>query len=180
VYKRQPEETELFHVSRTNNNIDHVVIKIKDKDLYGDADGWHTKSELFSKMKNQERVDVEYLLPVDQQQIKIPLFHDISESIQNSFKRNHFLQFEIPDTSIKVSWNVFDPGSASITSELGSNECGGPWSGAVDAIESIVLSHFCSGVDILDSPYIDGLISSLFAIGDNMDDCDCNDCVNET
>lgn len=43
---------------------------------------------------------------------------------------------------------------------------------AVDAIESMVLAHFCAGVDITSSSYLEGIETACSAISDRYEDCD--------
>lgn len=40
---------------------------------------------------------------------------------------------------------------------------------ALDAIESVVLAHHCSGVNVTDGKYIEGINSALDAITNNLD-----------
>lgn len=47
-----------YHVSRSSNGRDHAVAFCPETNLYFDADGWQTKTELIHKMRTVELVSV--------------------------------------------------------------------------------------------------------------------------
>ena len=167
-----PDQCELFHISRCSDEIDHIVVKVNGQNMYGDANGWQTKWQLIDSMRYFHPC----VCPLGKSTVTIPLFHDLVNLVIRDYRSNSDMSFEIPDTSLILSWNPNDKGASAITSSMNTENCTGEWGGAVDAIESLVLSHFGSGVDILGESYVDGLVNSLYAIGSNIDDCKCNAC----
>ena len=74
----------------------------------------------------------------------------------------------IPQYGIEVI--VTDKGTGTISSDLKKHLIGGEENdllGIVDAIESLIMAHACSGVDIASPAYVTGLETCLEAIGNN-------------
>ena len=73
---------------------------------------------------------------------------------------------------ITINFIEGDTGRASITSDM--KEIDTPdnklFNAAVDGLESIILAHFCAGLDISSPEYLEGIETSYLAIGNNMDD----------
>jgi hypothetical protein len=75
---------------------------------------------------------------------------------------------------IEISWNDEERGGATITSNMKDAHSlnSDLFNVAVDGIESIILAHFCAGVDVDHSSYIEGIVSSHQAVCNNMDETD--------
>ena len=71
---------------------------------------------------------------------------------------------------ITLSWNGNDTRGASITSSLHEEDVpeNALYNAAVDGIESMVLAHFCAGVDVTDPAYLEGIETACQAIANNM------------
>lgn len=71
---------------------------------------------------------------------------------------------------IVITYTITEDGDvdyASIESNL--HEDGEPeFNNAMDGIESLILAQFCSGVDVTDYRYIEGLESAIQGIADNI------------
>ena len=79
---------DIFHISRTENNRDHAVLKLDGLDMYFDADGFASKYALFSKMKNEEGVECKYLGPFTDFGIKQnKVFCDIKASLIEQYHK---------------------------------------------------------------------------------------------
>jgi hypothetical protein len=64
---------------------------------------------------------------------------------------------------------VFGSGAGEVRSSLKSSDPdAGEYNSAIDAIESLLLAHACSGIDISESAYADGVRTVLEAIGENL------------
>jgi hypothetical protein len=83
--------------------------------------------------------------------------------------------YSIPQYGITVS--ITDGGTASIQSQLKEHLIGNDeksqemyyeLTGAVDALESLILGHAAAGIDIGSQAYVAGLESSLAAIANNL------------
>ena len=84
------EGTSIFHISRTNKHRDHSVVYFPKLDKYFDADGFQTSHELFTKMKEVERVACTVLLP----------FHDFD------FQNNVFIDSHVTFTEMLHKTNL--------------------------------------------------------------------------
>lgn len=64
-----------------------------------------------------------------------------------------------------------DPVGASITSTLheADTDENSLYNAAIDGLESLVLAHYCAGIDVTSSEYIEGVETAAQAIGNNID-----------
>lgn len=86
IHNLYPAETELYCISRTFSILDHLVIKIKDRDLYLDCDGLQTSQQLFHKMLHGENVDCSALFSVDASRLKDEIIGDFIPVIESALR----------------------------------------------------------------------------------------------
>jgi hypothetical protein len=68
--------------------------------------------------------------------------------------------------TIQIVYDKESPSSASISSSLHSDD---EYNAGIDAIESVVLAHHCSGIDVTSEGYLSGLESALESCANNID-----------
>lgn len=56
-------DSQLYHVSRTKQGCDHIALYISQLDAYVDADGLRSKAALITKMREVEKIDVQFCEP---------------------------------------------------------------------------------------------------------------------
>ena len=81
-----------------------------------------------------------------------------------------WIEVELNDPQNVTSGVSLRYGSGSITSNLKvENETFGDscFNSSIDGLESLVLAHACSGVDITSVAYVEGIKTALEAIGNN-------------
>lgn len=71
-----PNDIQPYHISRTDTVPDHGVAYIPSCNVYFDADGLQTKSQLFQKMRRTEGVNVQVIAPLIQHQT---IYEDIKQ-----------------------------------------------------------------------------------------------------
>ena len=75
---------------------------------------------------------------------------------------------------MKIKTNCFgiivtlEDGGGSITSDLQEDEMSPEYSGAVDAIESLVLAHAMAGIDITSAAYLEGIETAVIGCANNL------------
>lgn len=71
---------------------------------------------------------------------------------------------------IKITWDGGDRGGASITSDLKDADIpeNSAFNAAIDGIESMVLGHFCAGVDVESYCYLEGIEAAVQATANNL------------
>jgi len=72
---------------------------------------------------------------------------------------------------IEITHNGENAENASITSTM-KEEGGGSFNAAADAIESMVLAHFCAGIDVTEPAYLEGIETAFLAIENNLEKLD--------
>jgi hypothetical protein len=80
-------------------------------------------------------------------------------------------QLNLSCYGIIIEYVEGDIGGASITTQLketGSN-ASELFNSAVDGLESIILAHFCAGIDVSSPAYLEGIETAYQAIGNNID-----------
>jgi hypothetical protein len=72
---------------------------------------------------------------------------------------------------IIISHNEGDKSGAAIVSEMKEPETSEDnlFNSAVDALESIILAHFCAGIDVCSPAYLEGIETACQALGNNID-----------
>ena len=76
IVEAYPNDCHPYHISRTGSVPDHGVAYIPSCNLFFDADGLQTESQLFDKMRLTECVNVQVLAPLNQHQ---PIYEDIKQ-----------------------------------------------------------------------------------------------------
>jgi hypothetical protein len=81
---------------------------------------------------------------------------------------------EIKSLGIKLNFDENDKGCAAITSDMKDKDApsNSLFNAAVDGLESLILAHFCAGIDVASTVYIEGLETAYNAIGQNMDEAE--------
>lgn len=71
---------------------------------------------------------------------------------------------------IRITWDGNDRDGASITSDLKESDTpeNAAFNAAMDSIESMVLGHFCAGVDVDAYAYLVGIETAVQATGNNL------------
>ena len=84
---------------------------------------------------------------------------------------------EIKSLGIKLNFDENDKGCAAIASDMKDKDTpsNSLFNAAVDGLESLILAHFCAGIDVESAAYVEGLETAYNAIGQNMDEDDCED-----
>jgi hypothetical protein len=72
---------------------------------------------------------------------------------------------------IIISYNKSDKGGAEIVSDMKEPETskGNLFNSAIDGLESLVLAHFCAGIDVSSPAYLEGVEGAYQAISNNVD-----------
>ncbi|MDA8646109.1 hypothetical protein N9L75_03550 [Porticoccaceae bacterium] len=72
---------------------------------------------------------------------------------------------------IVITWDGQDRGGASITSDMKDTDDGdnNAFNTGVDGIESIVLGHFCAGLDVTEPAYLQGIETAYQSLCNNYD-----------
>jgi hypothetical protein len=73
-----------YHASRTSNGRDHAIAFCPETNLYFDADGWQTESELIHKMRTVELVNVTVVEPFPDL-TKYPIYGSVKELLLSKF-----------------------------------------------------------------------------------------------
>lgn len=175
IHISHPFTTEPGVLISADGTIQHGVIKVVGQDLYGDADGWFSLEEMFGHMLKDEGVVCTKYVPGHTGEV----FSSLCMNIVQHIKKCGVIEFILPldaNQEIKVSAGLYEKESASIYSNLLDHECEGPYASFVDGIESMILSHFCAGVDVTSPEYCDGIKQALESGSAKIPDCG-NDCV---
>lgn len=71
---------------------------------------------------------------------------------------------------IVIGWDGKDRKGASISSSMKEDDpaCYA-FNAAVDGLESMILAHFCAGMDVTEPAYLEGVVTAYEAIGNNDD-----------
>lgn len=77
--------------------------------------------------------------------------------------------FSLNTFGIEITWDGKDRGGASIQSSMKEADTADNllFNSGVDGIESMVLAHWCSGIDIRDASYLEGIETAYYALGNN-------------
>jgi hypothetical protein len=72
---------------------------------------------------------------------------------------------------IKINWDGNNKDSASISSNMKESvtEDNQLFNERIDAIESLILAHFCAGIDIDDPSYLEGIETTYLALANRID-----------
>ena len=75
---------------------------------------------------------------------------------------------------IIISYNKGDKGGAAIVSDMKEpqNSEDNLFNSAVDGLESLILAHFCAGIDVSSPAYLEGIETACQALGNNIGDVD--------
>lgn len=75
---------------------------------------------------------------------------------------------------ITITYADSDKDTATISSEMKAQDTSEnkTFNTAVDALESIILAHFCAGVDITSPAYLQGIVDAYQALCNNIDEDD--------
>lgn len=73
---------------------------------------------------------------------------------------------------ISISYDPSDKSGASISSAMKEQDSpeNKAFNAAVDGLESIILAHFCAGLDITSPAYLEGIEAAYQALGNNIDE----------
>jgi hypothetical protein len=73
---------------------------------------------------------------------------------------------------IIINWNGEDKGSAAISSDLHEKDSSenSLYNAAIDGIESLILAHFCAGIEVDSPAYVEGIQTATDACGNNIED----------
>lgn len=184
VHLAFPETSRTVLAISADGEILHSLIKVVDEDLYGDANGWQSfeslKRSYFARegVLISDCVEVSFSKPLNDS--SVILHYDVINEISDHIKNEYRIYFDLPIEGhefIRVECGLFDKGSAGVTSDI-VPDCEGVYGGFVDGIESLVLGHFCAGVDVTTHEYCQGVNTALQAAEANLPDCHCNVCVN--
>ena len=78
-------------------------------------------------------------------------------------------KLELNVFGLVLEWSGMDRSSATITSDLqGQADNDANLGAALDAIESMVLAHFCAGINVATPAYLEGVETSCQAVLDRM------------
>ncbi len=64
---------------------------------------------------------------------------------------------------------------ASIESEIDCHSDNPEFKAAINALESMIIGHFCAGIDVCDSGYIEGITTAIEAVSQRYDDMENQD-----
>jgi hypothetical protein len=75
---------------------------------------------------------------------------------------------------IELDFDKSDIGGACISSDMKESDIADnlEFNAAVDGLESIILAHFCAGIDVSDSAYLEGIEVAYLSIANNLDGSD--------
>jgi hypothetical protein len=74
---------------------------------------------------------------------------------------------KIADGEIVIKYDDKKPSLATVFSTLARCDCP-EQNGATDAIESIILSHHCAGIDVASDAYVSGIMNSIEAVNNHL------------
>lgn len=82
------------------------------------------------------------------------------------------ITINLPCFGFTISHEEGDKGGASIESNLHDRDVADdhPFNAGVDGIESLVLGHFCGGIDVESPAYIEGIETAAMALGQEYSD----------
>lgn len=73
---------------------------------------------------------------------------------------------------LQITWNGTDRGGAAIISTMKEEDTAQneQFNAGVDALESLVLAHFCAGIDVASPAYLQGIETAYEQLGNHIDD----------
>lgn len=186
IHRAFPVLTEIVAARSTDGLYQHCLVKIIGSDVVGDADGWRSFEDFRTWFRQKENIVIDAIEAVSVDNLvsindDIELFPPLVEEIVEHIERNRGISFDLPldsHLSVWINCGLYDGESGAITSDI-ERDCEGIPGAFVDGLESLILAHFCAGVDVTTSEYCEGIVTALNAMGANMDDCFCPGCVKE-
>lgn len=183
IHNAFPDQTQVCVASDQNGVVHHGLVKIKDHDLFGDANGWQSKAAFIENFQTNEKVTITKIDAIDltnvsQRGFGVQVFDDIVQAIEYTILETDNIHCHLPvevGDQITITTNPFDRNGSAITSNLYTG-CEGIPGGFADGIESMVLSHFQAGVDVFGAKYCQGILDALQGAVNGLPDCECNAC----
>lgn len=163
--------TQTYAAYSSDGTAHHGLIKVIGKDLFGDADGWHSYEQIKQQYLQYEHIAITKIVPINlTEQLRInsqiKLFMPIISKICNFIHNQKTVVFDLPietEDLVSVSCNLFDRTTATLSSKF-VNEKNEDMKPKFDVIEKIILGHFKAGVDVLSGEYCKGIMTTLLNV----------------
>lgn len=185
VHLAFPDVTKTVLAVSREGVIHHGLVKIKGQDMYGDADGWQSLEAFKRNFLAREGVAIDAVVDANfataPDDWPVVLYDDILSAICQHIEYGRRISIELPVGSHYFIWiecGLFGAGRAGVTSSV-APDCEGAYGGFAEGVESMVLGHFCAGVDVVSAEYCEGVSVALEAAANNMPECHCDACVRD-